>query len=1035
MPDLTAQASRFRAGQYFYTGHLSIVPQTVVLRGTITAVPTYPALTLAYTLNSGSESNVQPDMTVVFFSSTGVERAVLRVASGGTITSTSLPIAEFARGVYDVTVGDTFEVRKEWRIWDHLVGATSTFPKDSRIAYSDQGSNPPPVANGGGPYAGFIDPVTNVMVVPIFPGGLSFTVDPDSSGSKTYAWDFVDGTPPTSTDENPTNIAFPSGFRWVKLTVTDASNSKSSVKQIPVWAHDRAANYPLAVLMEQADGDIENGWNASFRLPKAGEADITTLPDGALVVYWEDEYYASGKGSFGGAVTGRSHIKFVGYLVADTIRIDGASDEVTFEAVGPLAILEQTPALPQLLQSKSSPTKWEHIKSLTINRLLWYIWFWHASVATVFDFLWLDGTDLAYSILKLDSIDNLAEQLRDIANSLCVYLTCDRLGRLRFKRDPNHQSSTARAALTKAYDLDRSDFLQAEIRRAHRGNVKFVRGEGFTAAATASGQKGVSSNAPGNAPAPFGPGQETLAKQIVASGTELNERTGMRFARLNGLYNGQFVPQGVPLKLPDGYDVFDPALLDFVTFNPGANKRGVTYEATRRWIPESVSILYDPDQGLKDNTLTISHETIGPPGITYVPPASNALVGNPITPLDFQFSFETFAPTVGQPQLRPGLQTLAAIGSDGYIYITTDYETPAASGGPSWIRFPITVVGNIIHFVVDAFSPLYLGTGTTVNGWIITDQRIYRIDDIFGARTLTSQFTFATTSSLRSGDFSWAKQGHGAVISYYNGGGYTGVYATYTLDGVNWASEVLVGASVAASVAVSPGCWVSSKRATLGHVYTTAFRASGLVNLYKSTDGGATWTQSTNLSGLHSNDRLAGDLHFPHMGNDDNSLFYFGFSNNDSGGHRIGRSAAGTPVQIGIDLGGGVRHSIVRPNAIHSFPKEDSANNKNYMVAAGPDIGFINYGVWTSQTGGGTAEAGDWLNSWPSTSTGDSNGSYTQVRISGSDRNVIYYWGANKIGISLDFGVTIDDRSTQIRSNWGPVPGSLNVHFVGICGG
>ncbi|HHN46346.1 MAG TPA: PKD domain-containing protein [Planctomycetes bacterium] len=52
----------------------------------------------------------------------------------------------------------------------------------------------------------------------------------------TWAWTFTDGTPATSTDQNPAGVTFSSsGFKNVTLTVTD-SNSKTSqiTKAVPV---------------------------------------------------------------------------------------------------------------------------------------------------------------------------------------------------------------------------------------------------------------------------------------------------------------------------------------------------------------------------------------------------------------------------------------------------------------------------------------------------------------------------------------------------------------------------------------------------------------------------------------------------------------------------------------------------------------------------------------------------------------------------------------------------------------------------------
>jgi transposase len=52
------------------------------------------------------------------------------------------------------------------------------------------------------------------------------------------------------------------------------------------------------------------------------------------------------------------NIKFIGYLTRDTISIEPDNNTVTFDAEGPLGILERTPALTQLMIDDSTPADW-----------------------------------------------------------------------------------------------------------------------------------------------------------------------------------------------------------------------------------------------------------------------------------------------------------------------------------------------------------------------------------------------------------------------------------------------------------------------------------------------------------------------------------------------------------------------------------------------------------------------------------------------------------------------------------------------------
>lgn len=845
MPNLTSQASTFRRGGYTSTGYISTIPQTVVLAGTVSAVPAYPALAIAYTLDSGSAGAALGDMTVNCYSSSGTKKATLRIATGATSTSTSLKVNEFAQGVYDVAVGDTFEVVREWRIWDRLVAASSTLDKDSRIAYSDQNANQNPVANSGGANTGF-------STTRAFTGSTSFVVDPDSA-SVSHLWDYIDGTGTTNVAD-PTGVTFPVGFRFVKHTVTDTGNSKTTVQYVPTWVHDNDEYPPLAVQVDNLScPTIDSGWRCSFKLPVGSESDISTLPDGAMIVYWEVERYNNTEASYGANVSGRSNVKFVGYLVSDSIHIDPDSNEVTFEAVSPLAILEQTPALPQLMVSTNTPAKWSEVKGLSTKKMFAYLSYWHSSLQDVFDFVWNDGLDISYERVAVEG-QTLAEQLRDIANGLNLDVTCDRLGRILFTRAPWALTSGQRSSRTKTYDFTSADVMELDATRQHRWTAKTVRGEGIT-----SGNAPVFSNAPGNAPASLGIGSETLAKQIVTSQAELNTRSGHYFAKVNGLYNGQIVPKGVRVKLPDGYDTFDPALREFVTLTLAAsfNSRGIAWTSSTKWTVEGVDIAYDVELGTKDITVTLDHETIGVAGVTYIPPQEGQNGLDEFPPLDFDFPDLGFDPGTGlgvdpgtpapTPE-TPAAKTMAVGCSDNNLYLTADFETPEGSGGPTYETLDLTGLagwggGDLIQFEVDAYSPAYMGTGDEVNGYLLTDEMVQRIEDIFGTPTLGSAYAFADPSEGATLQAARGVDGFVVVARWVIG---DGVYAVYSTDsGATWGEDLISADENTDAGGIAPGVFVDPN--TDGKAYISVWTTAGdsetaEASVYRTTNYGASWS-------------------------------------------------------------------------------------------------------------------------------------------------------------------------------------------------
>jgi hypothetical protein len=999
MPDLTGQAATFRAGKYAYTGYLAIIPQTVVCAATVDSTPTFPAMSLTITVTAGDIADVERGMTVRVESAAGAFKGLLRVASTGTLNATTLPINEVAAGTVNIAGTDVLKIVSEWRIWDKLVSATAALNKDSRLAYTDQLADPPPVANAGGAAVGW-GATANIA----FDASTSYAVDPDNTGGLTYAWDFGDGTPSTSATATET-VSFPAGFRWVKLTVTDADNSTTTEKFVPVWVYDNSTLSPVPVIMSSLEGDVRTGWRASFELVDTNAA-VSTLPDGALVVYVERETYAGSEASYGSNAAARSNIKFIGYLTRDTISIEPDNNTVRFDAEGPLGILERTPALTQLMISDATPANWQEVKTLTVQRALWYLWHWQATVGTLFDTLAINGGSLGnLSLLRIavTDVSSAAGQLRDVASATNLMVSADRLGRLTFVREFDYLDSTDRTARTKTYDLTTADALSVELTREHRGTTKFVRGEGITTAGAP-----VFSNAPGNAPSPMGTASETFSRQIVSGQADLNTRAGLHFARVNSLYNGQFVPRGVQINLPDGYDVFDPAYGEAVTLTLAAatNKRGVSFGTGTRWTIPRVSISHDADRGAKAVRVTLDHETTGPVGVTYVPPVA-ADIGLSIPSFDFSYELPGFAIDYDTSRGTFVSGTLAIFGTNGYLYTTGDFGTPSGSGGPTWTGTDLTGLANwdgtIIRFVVDAYSPGYVGGGTAVNGWILTTTSILRITDIFGTPALALRHTFAVVSSARHISATRGMQNHVVASgNYVNDGTYPGVYVTYTTDDSTY-TEVEVTAHYNTQPR-SDVPWVHISERETGVVYVPAYTNtssfnSSVVELHKSADYGATWAVSSGNLAFTSQYVLP-RIFMPYSIGTAN-IMYRGdvLRSGINDVYSMYRVSGSTNTAITPATGGNIVEMVI-----------DDANANNAL--------FSSYGGASNMFT--TAELGYPTPTY-SDVTADAAGAPLAINAS-----AMYVTNTSKMLYSGDFGGTWDNRIGNIAAA---------IYFVGLCGG
>jgi len=1015
MPNLQPVASTLRTAHYEYKGYLAVLPQTVIQSGTLSATPTFPATAISVTTTGGSASNVRRGMTVLIKSSSGTFKGLLRIASSGTISSTSLPINEVSANAVNLASGDIFQVMDEFRIWDMLAGASINLPKDSRIAYSDQGRNPQLIPLTNGLWVGLTDPGQTYATIDI-DDSASQVVDPDSGGTKTYSRNIGDGTYQSGSSSTSTATAqFPVGSRHVQVTITDSGNSKQSIRQDAVIVYDRVNNPPLRVAMSNKRWDEDNGWSFEFELPYGSQADIDSLPDGAMVVYFEEERYNGVVGSYGSNISGRSHIKAVGFLVSDSIHIDPDETTVTFRAESPLGILNRTPALTQVMVQKASgDTKWRHIKTLTINRALNYLLWWGSTFNTFFNFHWLanenliSSTDLTYSKLSVNEVSSVAAQIRDIAQSVNGILTCDHLGRLFVIRDFDYLDTSDRATRTTAYNFTTADIMELDMTREHREEAKSVRGEGIIASLIQAANKPIFSDA-GRAPSSLGPGVDKLDKQICVNQDDLDKRTGRRFAKINNRYNGRRVPKGMRVRLPDGYDIFEPAYQEAVAFTlvDTTNLRGISFDATTRWMIRNMDVNYG-DDGTKEITATLDHETDGPKGVKFVKkqPAENNLP--PYIPPDL-----TPPPAIDNSNvmISSGTGTMALFGlGDTSFYITTDFNTTEGAGGPTWTAVSLigSINGTFVSVISDPWSPLYLGTGTTVNCWLATTTRLYKITDLFGvsSRVVTQQFVF-TRSVSAAGDplrvlaMERAAQNFVVCASNYSAAS-DGVYLAVTTDGVNW-TETRRTAFFNSSTDNFPGVWVSGK--SPGTVYVVAYTATGAglaatTALYKSTDYGSTWTT---VSGWVGAQILGRCLHIPWNQPTDRYLYYTQRTATSLVLYELDM-LTGTLTNIDPIVGSNEAGSHSSAIAIDS-----SVVDRYSMALSGVRLsgGLGVAALYTSRNAG---------RSWTMRTTEVTSNRIFGVRFYGNSRDglLLVGEGGNAAAVSPDFGATLDVRKGNI---------------------
>jgi hypothetical protein len=897
-----------------------------------------------------------------------------------------LTVAEVSAGQVSISDNDRFDVVRSWRTRPRLPKADETFDPD-QIAYVDQHSDPEPVCNSGGHYANWLTRASAVT----FLGSTSFTVDPDSAGTLTHAWTFpAAASPNTSVAADPT-IDFTgcaSGTYWVKHVATDSTNGKTQTQWTCVRLHDPTTDRPVDIISGQLSAGSDSPWTLNVTVPAS--VPVTTLADGALVLLWLDEYYGTTQASYGGDLATRAQVKFTGYLIRDSIERSADGETLTFDAASPMTILENLPGFGSILTSDSTPTNWLEAKTLDVRRAIIYRLRELTSFNRLHD-LTMGAYTYTYDELFIQT-DTPLGQCRELADAISAKLICTRTGKLRLIRPVYYLSASDRNSAVTVCTLDDSDAMRLSVTREQRYGYYQLEGRGFTTSGAP-----IFSRAPGS---PSEAPQETVIDRLIcADQTELNTFAGWRYARLNTLNDGLPTASAINVDLRGGYDVFDPAYVDeWVKVNNITTKRGTIFANTRCSL-EQVTITYDGGRGVNEVSLTLNEETDGVPGVTYVPPVTDLTYTDPDLEVVPDLSAE-FTDPLTSPNI-------AAFNNDGNLYRTANFNYPSAAGGPTWTATSLSglgMSGTLMMFIVDAYSPKYLGTGTQVNGWIATTTEVRRITDIGGTPALGTAYTYVAPSAFVFMQSGRLTQNHVILTCGLAG---TGPRCIYTTDGSTWA-EATIDANFGFSAALCAAA-VSEKIAGKALVSTYSATAAFGVKGKQSLDYGATWADKSAAT-LDLNDGIVPslDMVVPFHNNPSENIVWVtesvltGITN-----YRLRRVNGGSS-EVRCPTGGAYYGFFGQGQ---QFSLSVSPTDRSRLLLCGrSDDTNLEEGVWKSTDEGLT---------WTTLVAPDTafTTKYVRCAISGDNPEVFYLWGrSGTIGYSNDGGVTIDSRIGNIST-------------------
>lgn len=805
----------------------------------------YPAEFIAYnSVTVGAYTDIEPGMLLCLGTTPGgddlgrqrvtYEHTNIVIRLGYTPRGTRDGELLFVHGAY-ITVKDS---RRPWNKVPFIDIGGEMF-MDGNVEVNDLNVEPPPIAVMRPAMAGTaVSGSLTVMHI----ADDSFAVA-DGATITDYAWDIKDGILLSgSLTGNFVSVAYPPGTRYASLTVTD-SNGKSSTTWRMVHVDDPNDRESLQDFVIESETLTDKGKQITVRifepLPNAD------YPDGAEVLIWDKEPTGS---------SNRDHMLFVGWLDAKQIQLlateTGWQAGISVNLIDVGARLDQFSSYVESMSDEllrdeeiEPDTTWAYMKTPNLDKLAAFLLYWFTTVPELCD-VYLSGLGEDYPFVQLQvSGGSILDQVARLASMIVpdYRLVITPLGQLKFLPDPlviDVEDRTDEIMV----ELDTDEWSEASWTYQRQPKVHALWGTAQLASDSYEVVDddlvitSVKSIAPGST---FGQGagEQTWIEQLTQSQEDLNRITGHRYARINSRFGPMTirVPGAI---IRDGFDYTNDGWV--ILHLTEEQRRRVDLPSTTlrgRLLSMSSSMPSDETGLAHETSLTIEIETSGEPAYSW-----NVETGT-ATPGDGDYELPEI-PTPPAPLTPPdsglieGQELLAAIGLDGYVYRTADFQTPDGSGGPTYTRHSLSITEELFSWVVDPFSPGYtVGIGA-INSFLATENAIYKVADLFGTITKTTLLTFPTVADAGSLHWRSLQATFGAFfeshnpwllcISYYgNTVGHAGTWATYSLDGGgSWATEVQISAYTPqdALTRFNPiGVYTSPK--TPGVAYTAAFGA------------------------------------------------------------------------------------------------------------------------------------------------------------------------------------------------------------------
>lgn len=1080
MPISATDLAKLRGKMHYYVPHLNITPKVIIGTCQINQT-TFPSPLGQLTVdnasfNGGVTLATVPVGSLVWIGTTpgACDVAVSSVRKNG--SSTQLYINGIGSGDPGRAVSSVIPladnqyitiiaIKPIWAQISRIALPTFELYKQYDIPYTDEGSKPDPVCNigpwrriawqSGGVSATF----TNAAVTDVKPASFTW----GSATISSYQWWFRNASYELNTGgtfvggdtgESATITFTAPGFYIVYCQITD-SNSKSHTAETYVWIvdGDTVSDLDSWLPTRGPDCDLEG---ASMQFSVFRSVAETEIWPGAAVLYTEDATFDGETVS-----AGVLHNAYVGYIIGESSIRAADKERVIFDTEGPGRLLARIAAASQWMEEAANPANWTQVTSALSNPngAAWYILHHHApNYLKCFDFWKLTGWTMRDSVWKFTQ-DNIWAQLREIQSTL-LNVGCDMTGALHIKRWPVLLTTSERAAIDTRMTWTAAD-IREDLTIEYDYNQRVGMVDAYAFAYDGTNNTPYWSRSPADVQGQ-GSGHRIYNYMVIDPAnaqTTLNSIAGHLFARDNNPI------RTLQIKVARNLDIADPAWLVWhkLTIDADLDPRGKGFnelrmfptQVNRRWYK-----LAGSEALVKQIDIQFEAETSGVPGVAKDIPQDigdgGDVDGGDWNPPD------GYNPDVQEPyQLPAVLNQMALFADGGYVAITNDFTTHSSEGGPTWEVYDLGIddvshdgLLTVIDFVVDGFS--YYQPDGEVDGWLAAQYsdgyvKIFRLDDLFGARTVTEQLgfyvdTFQNVVVLV--DASFGIEGWAIVTFAADAGSsdYFYVKCYYTTDGgANWSGPEQICRVYSGS---AWGLYVSSK--TPGLAYVTGTSGSSWTEakstLYRTTNYGASWS-ATSTPSIYSNSTYPNYppsfLYFPWANNPNELICYYDGGYFESAplieGSTYKTQADGVTIQ---DIG---PQKYTTPmcaswNVLEGTPRwrftVSPANSMHILYAARIENNYPHTGndyvILKSSDGGN-----NWIELLGPVSSSDEWP--RRVAIDGVTGNTIYLFGivstdesVPAIAVSYDFGETGDDKTGNLRDVTSEL---FFYHVLAICGG